>query len=806
MADVAFKSAGKKPGLEIWRIEKLKVVQITDTSKFGKFHTGDSYIVLYTEKTSGGFKWDIHFWLGAETTQDEMGVAAYKTVELDDALGGAPVQHREVQEHESQQFQSLFKSYGGLRYLAGGVESGFKKVDRDAYEKRLLHIKGKRNVRVSQVETSSKSLNRGDVFVLDCGLKIFQWNGEKSSRTERAKALEVVRQIRDEERGGRATIVVIEDGKDNDSEFFQELGGKGTIKEATDDDAEYEKKKGTALKLYRVSDASGSLKIEEIASGVLKKEMLDSNDAFIVDTSQQLFVWIGKKATKEEKNGAWTLAQKFIADKGYPAWTPCTRIVEGGETAIFIQQFGSWPKPEASSNFTKTSNIAKVAKKDVDVSKLHLQEKPERQKVVDDGSGKLEVWRVENFDKVPVEKSKYGQFYQGDSYVLLYTYNDKQGKENYIIYYWQGLDSSQDEKGASALLATALDDQYGGAPVQVRVVQNKEPDHFLNLFKGKFIIHKGGRASGFKNSEQKDEYDTDGISLFHVRGTSPLNTKATQVEEKASSLNSNDCFVLVTPKVTYAWYGKYATGDERTVAKSVADTLTVPSKVETVFEGSEKEDFWAALGGRGEYSTKQAESAPEFEPRLFQCSNASGNFDVEEIFDFTQEDLISDDIMLLDAWTEIFLWIGNGSNADEKKAALETAIKYLQNSPGDRNPDNTPILTVKQGFEPPLFTCHFIWDAEKAKSGIDNYEELKKQLSAGGGAVTSAQKELAKFSATYPYEVLLKRPLPEGVNPATLENHLDAGDFKKAFNMGPEEFNALPKWKKEAKKKEAKLF
>lgn len=54
----------------------------------------------------------------------------------------------------------------------------------------------------------------------------------------------------------------------------------------------------------------------------------------------------------------------------------------------------------------------------------------------DDGSGDKEIYRVENFELVPVSADTYGKFFGGDSYVIKYKYFDG-AREKYIIYFWQ---------------------------------------------------------------------------------------------------------------------------------------------------------------------------------------------------------------------------------------------------------------------------------------------------------------------------------------------------------------------------------
>jgi hypothetical protein len=55
------------------------------------------------------------------------------------------------------------------------------------YVTRLYHVKGKRNVRITPVDVSIKSLNQGDVFVLDTHNSIMVWTGPTSSIGERRK-------------------------------------------------------------------------------------------------------------------------------------------------------------------------------------------------------------------------------------------------------------------------------------------------------------------------------------------------------------------------------------------------------------------------------------------------------------------------------------------------------------------------------------------------------------------------------------------------------------------------------------------
>uniref|UniRef100_A0A4W4E752 Gelsolin n=1 Tax=Electrophorus electricus TaxID=8005 RepID=A0A4W4E752_ELEEL len=717
-----FEKAGQQPGLQVWRIEKFDLVAVPENLQ-GSFYTGDAYVVLNTIKQrSGSLQYDLHFWLGDFCTQDESGSAAIFTVQLDDHLGGKPIQFREVQGHESKTFLGYFKK--GLQYMKGGVASGFKHVvTNEVVMQRVLQVKGRRVVRATEVPVTWDSFNQGDCFILDLGNEIYQWCGSKSNRFEKLKATQLAKGIRDNERSGRARLYVCDEGVERDK-MLEVLGEKPDLPEGADDDLKADASNRQLAKLYKVSDASGTMSMALVADeNPFSQSTLESTDCFILDhgSNGKIFVWKGKDANVEERKAAMKAADEFIKKMGYPKHTQVQILPEMGETPLFKQFFKNWRDVDQTEGLGVayvSNHIAKIEKVPFDASTLHDSPAMAAQHgMIDNGRGEKQIWRIEGSDKVPVDPATYGQFYGGDSYIILYNYTHG-GRQGHIIYIWQGLDSTPDETGASAILAVQLDDELGGGPVQVpspcvrvcvpqvRVVQGKEPAHLMSLFDGKpMVVYKGG------TSREGGQTEPAQTRLFQVRSNSAGGTRAVEVDVASSNLNSNDAFILVTPAGSYLWVGTGASDPEKTGARELCALLGVTAS--EIPEGGETGDFWGALGGKAEYRTsaRLKDKLDTHPPRLFGCSNKTGRFIIEEVpGEMVQEDLATDDVMILDTWDQVFVWIGNEAQEEEKSEAMASAARYIETDPAKRDP-RTPIVKVKQGSEPPTFTGWFLgWD------------------------------------------------------------------------------------------------
>ncbi|XP_063308484.1 scinderin-like [Pelobates fuscus] len=704
-----FAKAGLKDGTQIWRIEKMDLAQVPK-ELHGSFYVGDAYVILNTIDRVLYKLYNLHFWLGNECTQDESTAAVLYTVQMDEYLGGRPVQYRELQGHESNIFLSYFKN--GIKYQAGGIASGFQHVViNDVSARRLLHVKGRRVVRAREVPLSWASFNSGDCFIIDVGPEIYQWCGSKCNKYERVKASQVATGIRDNERKGRANLTVIEEGSEP-SDLIKILGTKPDLPEGDDDtdiaaDVSHRKK----AKLHMVSDASGSMQVTLVSdSSPFSMSMLLTEECFVLDgADQNIFVWKGKNANANEKKEALKTAEDFIKKMNYPATTQIMILPEGGENPIFKQYFKDWKDKEQTEGFGKITtkgSIAQVKPIPFDPKKLHESPKMAAQhNMLDDGSGECQIWRVESNGRVPVDPETYGQFYGGDCYIILYSC--AKGK---YIYVWQGSHATKDEVTFSAFLTVQLDRSMKSGVTHIRVTQGKEPPHLLSIFKDKpLIIYKDG------TSRKGGQTPPRPVRLFQVRKNLGSITRIAELENDSSMLNSNDAFVLkMQNNSAIIWVGKGANEDEIKGADYLVKVLKCkPTKVA---EGQETDIFWSTLGGKKKYQTSPLleTSFEDHPPRLFGCSDKTGRFVIEEVpGEFTQDDLAEDDVMMLDAWEQIFLWIGKDSNEREKRESLIAAQKYIQSDPAGRD-KGIPITTVKQGYEPPTFTGWFLaWDSKR---------------------------------------------------------------------------------------------
>ncbi|KAK0528921.1 hypothetical protein OC834_003874 [Tilletia horrida] len=366
----AWRGVGSSPGLRIWRIEDFQVVP-WPSNNYGTFTSGDSFIVLHTYKPapdSDALAHDIHFWLGRETSQDEAGVAAYKTVELDEFLRGVAVQYREVQGLESARFLQLFPR---LTLRRGGVASGFKHVNTEEkdifrlyqiltagtkYGRAALHAPPKKAgaaprgsgisgaIVVQEVEPVVASLNSGDVFVLDEGKKLRAWQGAQCSPMEKAKAAQVLHQL-NSERESQAETEVLAQSDSRALAFINALGGDiNTVIPSPSSSsssplaASGPEPERRPVRLFRLSDAQGTLNFDMVKNGEpVRRDDFRSEDVFIYDTANTIFVWQGRAASAAEKQAWLRVAEAYVRTLDAPvrARVGLCKVREGHEGPSF---------------------------------------------------------------------------------------------------------------------------------------------------------------------------------------------------------------------------------------------------------------------------------------------------------------------------------------------------------------------------------------------------------------------------------------------------------------------------------------
>ncbi len=366
---------GAQAGLFVWRIEDFQVVAVA-AADVGVFYDGDSYIVLHSYRLgSEGSRvlgHEVFFWLGAHTSQDEAGVAAYKTVELDEFLHGAATQHRELQASPSAAFLELFPQRLTIR--RGGVATGFTHVEQTAEAAaeaaararppmllRVFKQPGATTdggIVVHEVAPTPSSLDDGDVFVLVGGAgndAVYVWQGRSSSPMEKAKAAVVAQDLVTPAHTGGVKVVAQDEGRAILVVRFLEGADGGASEPASAAPPSYRAPRPVASeaggsgsrppKLWRLSDAAGALSFDLVRDGAASLADFDTDDVFLWDDAgRAVWVWEGRGASAAERAQWLRVAQAYVqhllqdsgADDGAHL-TPIAKVREGTESPAFLR-------------------------------------------------------------------------------------------------------------------------------------------------------------------------------------------------------------------------------------------------------------------------------------------------------------------------------------------------------------------------------------------------------------------------------------------------------------------------------------
>jgi adenylate cyclase len=190
-------------------------------------------------------------------------------------------------------------------------------------------------------EINKPIFSSGDVYLVDDDRTIYVWIGNKCSVDEKTAGAAQARTL-DQQRGGAAKIITVDQGFET-KEFLKLIAPMGAMKiveknyaktllkdVTTGDWAGFTEWKNI---LYRVSSEEfediNAMKMIQVP---FSKNSLESEDCFIADLGNKVYIWQGNACTTKEKVKAGQWARSIDADR---AGLQQETIFEEGDDAEF---------------------------------------------------------------------------------------------------------------------------------------------------------------------------------------------------------------------------------------------------------------------------------------------------------------------------------------------------------------------------------------------------------------------------------------------------------------------------------------